>query len=147
MGRRLKLIDPDQGDGWRTVVGVVDDVRYSGLNDPSESAIYTPFAQTPFLWTYVMVTQARPWRWRERSAPPSPRWTRPWRRPRSSSDDADVMAETVAQPRFNVVLLFRAGRPAPSCSAAVGIYGVISYSVVQRTKEIKDPHGAGCGPP
>jgi putative ABC transport system permease protein len=36
VGRRLKLVNPDQGDGWRTVVGVVDDVRYSGLDDPGE---------------------------------------------------------------------------------------------------------------
>src|SRR5262249_58660253 len=36
-------------------VGVVEDVRYSGLDDPGDSAIYTPFSQTPFPWAYVMV--------------------------------------------------------------------------------------------
>jgi hypothetical protein len=58
--RRIRLVNPEYGGGWRTVVGVVDDVRYSGVDDPGEAALYTPFAQTPFLWSYVTVRSAGP---------------------------------------------------------------------------------------
>jgi putative ABC transport system permease protein len=55
IGKHLKLINPDQSDDWRTIVGIVGDVKYQGLDDPGEQTIYTPFPQTPFLWSYVMV--------------------------------------------------------------------------------------------
>ena len=59
VGKRLKL-NPDKSEDWREIVGVVDNIRYSGLDDPGGAAIYTPFSQTPFLWTYAMVRTSVP---------------------------------------------------------------------------------------
>src|SRR5262249_37977800 len=54
-GKSLRLVNPEQSGEWRTIVGVVENVRYSGLDDPGRAAIYTPFDQTPFLWAYGVV--------------------------------------------------------------------------------------------
>src|SRR5678815_6198052 len=55
VGQSLRLVNPEQTGEWRTIVGVVGDIRYSGLDDADVPTVYTPFEQTPFLWAYIMV--------------------------------------------------------------------------------------------
>jgi predicted permease len=135
VGRRLRLLNPEQSNEWRTIVGVVADVRYQGLDDANPPVVYTPFPQTPFLWTYVHVrTQGDPANSFEairrvvKSVDPRLAVANP--QPMSA-----LMTESSADPRFRTTLVSVFAGIA-LLLAAIGLHGVVAFSVARRAREI-----------
>ena len=135
VGSQLRLVNPEQPDDWRMVVGVVVDVRYAGLDETPPSTIYTPFAQTPFLWTNLFVRGSVPPRTLIDPVRKAVGDVEPQLVPARLEPLADVVSGVVAADRFVAVLL-TAFAGVAVLLAAIGVYGVMAYGVARRTAEI-----------
>jgi putative ABC transport system permease protein len=139
VGQRIQTGDPDPKAAWETIVGVVGDVKYSGLDAAPQPTLYKPYFEPG--WTsfsremFIVIRTNR-----------DPKAVASTLRSAVQSLDGnlpvtdvhtmnELLSKSVAQPRFRTLLLGIFAVVA-LLLAVVGIFGVMSYLVGRRTQEI-----------
>lgn len=135
LGKKLKVGGADDSAPWLTIVGIVDDVHYSWIDKDNIPTIYRPYRQSPPFYASLVLR-----------AGADPLSLVPAVRRQVAAVDPDlplfnikplneVISDSIVGIAYVAVMMGVLGIIA-LVLASVGVYGVMSYSVSERTNEI-----------